>query len=337
LGYDSYDEEDSDEEVRVVSSEEVVTENSDDEEMLESSQATPPQQQPSTSTSFFQRLLGTQPSAPAPQTNRNITSSNKKRKDFHKWIEIKCLRDKKIRQISAGGYHVVILLDDGSVYTWGWGKLGQLGHGDMLNRLTPMKIKMPLVDAIHYKSDSSTLPDQAPQKSIPLSQVASPNAQPSSTQHIGPVERYEPRVIKVKGGGRHTILLCNDGRVFTFGCAEDGRLGHGDRNDSIVPKEIVALRGFRVNFVESGFWHTIVATVCRKIFVFGHGEEGKLGLGHVQSQTLPTEIKELRGRGILSASGGAWHTIILTEDQRVYTCGSHYWGQLGIGNLLKDD
>lgn len=79
------------------------------------------------------------------------------------------------------------------------------------------------------------------------------------------------RVIRVKGGGRHSILLTNDGRVWTFGCGEDGRLGHGDKSDSLVPKEVAALRGYRVTFIDSAFWHTIAATVCKKVFVFGHG------------------------------------------------------------------
>lgn len=46
------------------------------------------------------------------------TASNRKRKDIQKWTEMKSLRDKTIKQISAGGYHVICLFDDGSVYSW---------------------------------------------------------------------------------------------------------------------------------------------------------------------------------------------------------------------------
>lgn len=69
----------------------------------------------------------------------------------------------------------------------------------------------------------------------------------------------------------------------------------------------------------------------------------------MRSQLIPTEIVQLRGIGILSASGGAWHSVVLTEDHRVYTMGvcncwfshfqsqSHYWGQLGVGQLNKPE
>lgn len=39
-----------------------------------------------------------------------------------------------------------------------------------------------------------------------------------------------------------------------------------------------ALRGYRVTFIGTGFWHSIVGTADRKIFVFGNGDEGLFSL-----------------------------------------------------------
>lgn len=41
----------------------------------------------------------------------------------------KLLRGKHIKHIKCGGSHTMALLEDGSVYTWGDGRCGQLGHG----------------------------------------------------------------------------------------------------------------------------------------------------------------------------------------------------------------
>eukprot|EP00753_Platysulcus_tardus_P017106 PLAT6280.1.p1 GENE.PLAT6280.1~~PLAT6280.1.p1 ORF type:complete len:428 (-),score=164.11 PLAT6280.1:164-1324(-) len=45
-----------------------------------------------------------------------------------------------ISSISCGGKHSLAVDDDGTLYTWGRGELGRLGHGDELPRLTPAAV-----------------------------------------------------------------------------------------------------------------------------------------------------------------------------------------------------
>ena len=44
----------------------------------------------------------------------------------------------RLIQISAGTAHSVVLTEEGSVYTFGWGANGRLGHGD-----TPFRRNVP--------------------------------------------------------------------------------------------------------------------------------------------------------------------------------------------------
>lgn len=46
-----------------------------------------------------------------------------------------------IRDISAGGEHVLVLKEDGTVWAWGRGTEGQLGNGFFENRSAPVKVK----------------------------------------------------------------------------------------------------------------------------------------------------------------------------------------------------
>lgn len=48
-----------------------------------------------------------------------------------------------IFQISCGTRHSVAVASDPkhSVWTWGWGQYGQLGHGDTLDRTTPTRVE----------------------------------------------------------------------------------------------------------------------------------------------------------------------------------------------------
>lgn len=45
-----------------------------------------------------------------------------------------------IASVSAGSRHTLALTSDGDVYSWGWGHLGQLGHGEARSLSTPTKI-----------------------------------------------------------------------------------------------------------------------------------------------------------------------------------------------------
>ena len=46
------------------------------------------------------------------------------------------------------------------------------------------------------------------------------------------------RVVGVAAGGNHSIALAADGRVFTFGSGEYGRLGHGDEENQLSPRVV---------------------------------------------------------------------------------------------------
>lgn len=50
------------------------------------------------------------------------------------------LADVRVNCIAAGGAHSLAVCVQGAVWSWGWGRYGQLGHGDELAQLTPRRI-----------------------------------------------------------------------------------------------------------------------------------------------------------------------------------------------------
>ena len=44
------------------------------------------------------------------------------------------------------------------------------------------------------------------------------------------------KVVLVAARGNHTVAVTAEGRLFTWGNGEYGRLGHGDTGDMLVPR-----------------------------------------------------------------------------------------------------
>jgi len=53
---------------------------------------------------------------------------------------IESLRGKKVIDAACGSSHSACILDDGSLYTWGKGRYGRLGHNDFENQVKPKQV-----------------------------------------------------------------------------------------------------------------------------------------------------------------------------------------------------
>lgn len=42
--------------------------------------------------------------------------------------------------VAAGAEHTAAVTEDGELYSWGWGRYGNLGLGDRFDRLVPWKV-----------------------------------------------------------------------------------------------------------------------------------------------------------------------------------------------------
>ena len=98
--------------------------------------------------------------------------------------------------------------------------------------------------------------------------------------------------IKALSCGRgFTLLLARDGRVFSFGSGNRGRLGLGDEERRLAPQEVPGLRG--VSAVCAGRWHA-GAVAEGRCFTWGLGLTGGLGHGDGSTDALaPVAVEEL--------------------------------------------
>lgn len=142
----------------------------------------------------------------------------------------------------------------------------------------------------------------------------------------------ERRIVQIACGSGHTVVLTDEGEVFTWGRGDDGRLGHGDNGWKFVPRLVEELRGRNIRHVTCGSYHTAAVTVSGDLYTWGGGMYGKLGHGNETGHSTPYLVESLKGLQVKQVACGSRHTVVLLENKDVYTWGDKENGVSGNGD-----
>jgi alpha-tubulin suppressor-like RCC1 family protein len=77
----------------------------------------------------------------------------------------------------------------------------------------------------------------------------------------------------------------------TCGTGSDGCLGHGDYDDTPVPRIVQSLLELEVTHVSAGSTHVAAVTSDGGVYTWGCGDHGRLGLGHDDGACVPHTAK----------------------------------------------
>jgi alpha-tubulin suppressor-like RCC1 family protein len=182
-------------------------------------------------------------------------------------------------EVSCGGFHTMVLLEDGTVYAMGKQDFGMLGTGTGVEDLAlTMLVGVEAPTQVKYTCPSV---------------VSGPVARPLLAS-------------RVSTGGWHTAFLSSEGVLYTCGKGEFGRLGLGDEKARMdlsktrvpvvsAPSPGQAVGGEqlqpqaveKVTLVSCGGSHTIYATESGRVFTVGRVDGGRLGFGFEASNVAP--------------------------------------------------
>uniref|UniRef100_A0A6Q2ZJH9 HECT domain-containing protein n=1 Tax=Esox lucius TaxID=8010 RepID=A0A6Q2ZJH9_ESOLU len=134
---------------------------------------------------------------------------------------------------------------------------------------------------------------------------------------------------EVACGGRHSLFLLRDGRVYACGSNSCGQLGHDRPGNS--PGE-QALNSQKIAVVSCGWAHSMALNEQGQVFAWGAGGGGQLGLGTAEETVpIPRLIRKLCDHRISQIMCGNQHCIALSKDGQLFTWGQNSNGQLGLG------
>ena len=128
-----------------------------------------------------------------------------------------------------------------------------------------------------------------------------------------------PPIKQVCSGYRFNICVSDDGNVYFF-----GELKHTFDNS---PQQIESLKD--IDFVACGCDYAIYKSINNNIFIHGSNGSGQLGNGNTFYQNIPN-ICYGWPNNIVDIKCGQRHTLVLTSNQEVYSCGNNVNGQLGF-------
>ena len=211
---------------------------------------------------------------------------------------------------SAGTHHSLAITADGSVWSWGSGGFGKLGHGDEQNQLLPKKVealpdrRVVAVSAGEYHSLALTADGAVWSWGDGLRGKLGHGDQQDQQDQPKKVEALAgQRVVAVSAGKNHSLALTADGSPWSWGVGLFGQLGHGDGQNQPLPKKIEAVAGQRVVAESAGAWHSLAVTAENAVFAWGEGETGCLGHGEdLSNQLLPKKVEARRALAIQTAA-----------------------------------
>ena len=243
---------------------------------------------------------------------------------------------------SAGHSHVACVSTSGSVYTWGSGMFGQLGTDISASGKTGRNVPERVLPR-HFGGCAALMVACGLDFTV-LVNAAGQVWTCGDGQHgqlglgdhrdrnvfcmISDTHFRNSAVGMVSAGDTHVMALSStQDRLFTWGRNNRGQLGHGHHTPVAVP---VAVAGAVVDggifaFVATGSDFSMAVMADGALWVCGNAGSGELGIGPRHSSVAvfvcAWKAREVGHPGVRMVACGMAHSLLLTENNEVWSCG----------------
>jgi alpha-tubulin suppressor-like RCC1 family protein len=241
-----------------------------------------------------------------------------------------------IVSVACGSTHSIAITSLSEVYSWGGNQFGQLGQGDFAMRMLPTKVRR-----ISLAIESFGVCPPPAEREIYNTFCCPVIAAASSFSSLVVL------LIKDAGGLRNVVYGWGDN---TFGQIGVMLGADGASHNPITDKEWLtnsipySIRSFDGAFnkfglildLKCGEFHCVSWTNKDELLVWGWNLRGQLGFKTNDDSSplvknIRSSIKSAAGSSIVKVAVGGYHNVALMSDGTVWSWGSNYYGQLGLG------
>lgn len=266
------------------------------------------------------------------------------------------LAEHDIVDLSAGGAHTAAVTAKGAVLCWGSSEFGQTGTGASADVRTPSVVfwVSPIRTRIASVACGGGHTLLVSQEQHVFSFGANGHGQLGHGNRRGEakprrVDTFEGLPIRrAVAGDQHSALLSQSGLVYTFGKGSEGQLGHGSREDALVPRRVEHpewLGGVSESAADEGSETMGKARVqlrraykgVHPDYPFAQPTSQQLAAQgiHLEENSEWVGVKKAAQRSavpVIDIAAGSSHTVALSSYKEVFTWGAGDRGQLGHGD-----
>mmetsp|Transcript_2765 Transcript_2765/g.7800 ORF Transcript_2765/g.7800 Transcript_2765/m.7800 type:complete len:497 (+) Transcript_2765:160-1650(+) len=240
----------------------------------------------------------------------------------------------RVVQAAIGGWHSICVTDQGQMYAFGGNEYGQCGSEDLEGDVI---VPRPIMEGIKVKQVSA-----GGMHSIALTDSGQVLMWGERWGDFSLVVQRHPsylpgikNIAKISAGAFHNLALTRDGEVLSWGTNDFGQLGIGTTEYATDPVSVWDLEK-EIADVVAGGWHSLAINKDGEVLTWGRGEYGRLGVGDRSGSVKlrPCHVVDMSNHFVVQASCGGTHTMLLTDQGRMFVTGRGSFGRLGIG--MKD-
>ena len=236
-----------------------------------------------------------------------------------------------VKSVYCGRDHSFILKNDGTLWGCGMNSSGQLGLGNTneIHKFTQITTNTDNIKSV-YCGEYYTiiLKNDGTIWGCGHNQYGQLGLGDTSYRYtFTKITTNADNVKSVSCGANHTLILKNDGTLWSCGYGGNGRLGLGDEN-SRTTFTIINSNPGNIKSICCGTYHTLILKNDDTLWGCGSNGSGQLGLGSTNSSNVFTKITN----NVKLADCGYEHTVILKNDGTLWGCGTNDSGQLGLGD-----
>ncbi|XP_022936872.1 PH, RCC1 and FYVE domains-containing protein 1-like isoform X1 [Cucurbita moschata] len=255
--------------------------------------------------------------------------------------------------VACGEFHTCAVTMDGELYTWGDGihNAGLLGNGTYVSHWMPKRIT-GILEGLQVASVAC-----GPWHTALISSMGQLFTFGDGTfgvlGHGNKKSISYPRVVESLSGLRTIAVACgvwhtaavvevimtqsstsiSSGKLFTWGDGDKNRLGHGDKEPRLKPTCVPALIEYNFHKIACGHSITVGLTTSGQVFTVGSSVYGQLGNPNADGKQPCLVEDKLSGESAEEVACGAYHVMVLTSKNEIYTWGKGANGRLGHGDV----
>ncbi|PAA47454.1 hypothetical protein BOX15_Mlig006384g4 [Macrostomum lignano] len=249
------------------------------------------------------------------------------------------VKNDKIVSMDCGEGHAVMVAASGRVFGFGLNDYGQLGLGSKATQAKPAVVKQLKEDGVKAVKVAC-----GPTHTLVLAddgivygygnnsdgQITGDEADFTRPVEVEQLENVEVR--DLAAGRAFSLAVSKKGELLAWGGNTEGCLGQEDPDLPGSPDPMPVHLPGRVAAVSAGSYHCACVLTDGRLYAWGETERGKLGIRNAEDQEFLFSPQPVPVPGrVQMVSCGLEHTLVLTENGRVYVCGSGESGQLGLG------